>query len=1838
MAAQPLPIRLLEQLNLVNLGIQPTSIGFGTLSFESDKYICVREQQGEQSNVIIIDTANPAAIVRRPMKAESALMCPDPNQKIIALRAAGVLQIFNLDTKAKLKSYTITDNIVYWKWINQTTLALVSATAVYHWSLTGAENPVKMFDRHASLANSQIINYRVDPTGQWLVLVGIAAQEGGRVGGQMQLYSVEKKVSQPIEGHAAAFASFKGTGMSHPYLLFSFAVRTATGAKLHVVEVGGEKRPADVPAFGKKAVDMVFPPEAAQDFPVAMQISEKYGIVFVISKFGYIFLFDLESGQQIYMNRVSMDTIFVTAKHESTDGVIGVNKRGQVLSVSIEEGAIVQYLGMMSPELALKVASRANLPGAEPLFIAQFNNLFQAMRFKEAAELAAVAPQGSLRTPQTIQQFSQVPVQPGQQSPLLVYFGVLLDKSKLNAHESLELAKLVIMQGRANLLDKWLKEDKLECSEDLGDLVKQSDPNMALQIYVKGNAVRKVVQTFVETGQYDKVVLYCRKMGVDPGYPQLLENLVAFNPKAGLEFANKLIGGEGGPLLDYNTVTDVFLRRNCLQEATSFLLDALKANRPEEGALQTKLLEMNLIAAPQVADAILNTKMFSHYDRARVSQLCEKAGLYQRALEHYSEIADIKRCIVNTQFIAPEFLVAYFGTLPMEAALECLKELLHNNIRQNLQVAVQIATKYSEQLTADRLIALFESFNSNEGLYYYLGAVVNFSQVPAVHNKYIMAATRVGDLKEVERVTRESSFYEAAAIKDFLKENKLPDPRPLINVCDRHGFVDELMHYLYSSNMKQFIEFYVQKVNATQTPAVVGALLDADAPEDFIRNVVMSVRNLCPVEPLVEQCEKRNRLKILLPWLEQRFAEGNKEPALHNALAKIYIDTNKDPEKFLLNNPFYDSLVVGKYCEKRDPQLAFVAFKRGRCDYELIDVTNKNGLFKNQARYLIERQDAALFAHVLADDNIYRRQVIDQMVQTALPESTNPEEVATAVKAFMAADLPNELIELLEKLVLHGTQFAGIRNLQNLLILTAIKADQTRVRDYIEKLDNYDGPDIAKIAVNSSLFEEAFFIPAPPRPLPPRWPPPPRPAPPRLAPSPAPPRPSLLCRPRSSPRRPAPPSPPRPRPPRPAPCSAPRRPAPPPPRLAPSRPPTLLGRPSDAPARSYKKFNQNVAAINVLLENFEFSASLPRALDFAERINDPEVWGRLARSQLKAGMAAEAIGSFLKAQDPAEFLDVIRAAEQSSVFEDLVKFLQMARKKVKESAIDSELIYAFAKTNRLSELEEFVSAPNVAAIQSVGDRCFDEGMYEAGRILFTNLSNFSRLTSCLVKLGQFQAAVESARKANSIRTWKEVNFACVEAKEFRLAQICGLHIIVQADELEELVKFYEDRGHVEEVIGLLESGTGLERAHRGIFTSLGALYAKYRPAKLMEHIKLFSNRINIPALLRVCDQCQLWAEMRFLYVESEEFDNAAQTMITHSPDAWDHAIFKEVIVKVANQEIFYRAVAFYLAEQPMMLNDLLQAIKGRVDHSRVVSQLRKAGHLFLIKPYLVSVQEVNIPSVNEALNELYVDEEDFDSLRDSIDRFDNFDNNALAQKCEKHALLEFRRIAAYLYKRAARWRQSLELSKADKLYKDAMETAAASGQRDVVEDLLRFFVDEKLFECFAACLFVAYDLIKPDVVLELAWRHNIMDFAMPYMIQVVAEYTGKVDTLEAKAKEAEKAIAAVAEAGPADVGGGPVMVDPITALHATVPGAAYMSMSAAAMSAPVMDAVYMSTMPGMMPGAGMPPAGMMSMAGGMAPGMMPPAGMMSMAGMQAGGFMAPGMDQMGGFQGPSGFH
>lgn len=144
---------------------------------------------------------------------------------------------------------------------------------------------------------------------------------------------------------------------------------------------------------------------------------------------------------------------------------------------------------------------------------------------------------------------------------------------------------------------------------------------------------------------------------------------------------------------------------------------------------------------------------------------------------------------------------------------------------------------------------------------------------------------------------------------------------------------------------------YALKVNLNNVPIVAGTLLDLDVNADFIKGIILGAGNYCPAEPLIQELEKRNQLKLILPWLESRVNEGSQDVMVHSAIAKVYVDTNNNPEHFLKSNEYYDPRTVGIYCEKRDPQLCVVAFTRGQCDDELIDVTTRYQLFRAQVTF-----------------------------------------------------------------------------------------------------------------------------------------------------------------------------------------------------------------------------------------------------------------------------------------------------------------------------------------------------------------------------------------------------------------------------------------------------------------------------------------------------------------------------------------------------------------------------------------------------------------------------------------------------------------------------------------------------------------------------------------------------------------------------------------------------------------------------------------------------------------------------------------------------------------------
>lgn len=73
-----------------------------------------------------------------------------------------------------------------------------------------------------------------------------------------------------------------------------------------------------------------------------------------------------------------------------------------------------------------------------------------------------------------------------------------------------------------------------------------------------------------------------------------------------------------------------------------------------------------------------------------------------------------------------------------------------------------------------------------------------------------------------------------------------------------------------------------------------------------------------------------------------------------------------------------------------------------------------------------------------------------------------------------------------------------------------------------------------------------------------------------------------------------------------------------------------------------------------------------------------------------------------------------------------------------------------------------------------------------------------------------------------------------------------------------------------------------------------------------------------------------------------------------------------------------------------------------------------------------------------------------------------------------------------------------------------METLRSSEDPDLVEEMLRFALQGGARIVFLRVCTRAIRFVRPDVVLELSWRHNLMNFAMPYMIKTFRQYENRI--------------------------------------------------------------------------------------------------------------------------------
>lgn len=1594
------PILVKDIFNLSSHQIAPDRINPNTSVLSSDTYLCVTNGD----HVLIVELRGGSSTLRFPNAgAEAAIM--HPSKPVIALRAPGFIQLFNITTKERIpQDITCSEKVEFWTWIDENVLAVVTSNSVLHLDV-GSGSQSKVFDI-PQIGGFQVLSYTASADRQHCALY-VVTQVDGRVQGKVVFYSNGRGVNA-LDGYCSCIAQINNS----PHLIFG--QKDGSNYRLTIASIANQT---------KKAVDVQL--DSPDSIPLRLVYSKRFSSIFVLTNTGFLYAIEVETATFYHQGKVCGSQA-VSCQLGADGSVVCCLKEGKVIRIVPDLNTIVDYVNSRSASAAQRIALAANIRVSDEMLLSTFDQYLRSGSYREAASMASQAKGEPLRGLPTIQKLQRLPSPgAGQPSPLLTYLLQLIQLTQLDEQESIELCAQVVQMQKSQLLEGWIQEEKITVSEFLGDRLKalSAPSKLVAAIYLRAGSHVKVCASFAEVGEFKSVSDYCQHVGIQPDWIQILSvcsSIETTDIKGVVEY----LANNGSPLVDPRQAIQVLNQNKRTTESIRFLLKCLPGDRVEDNELQTILFELALTYQPKMAEELFARECFSYYDREKIAGLCERAGNFQRALEHYdNDLESIKRCIVYTQSISPDFLVSYFGNLKDEWAIECLKELLVRNPQAHVQIVVQIASVYYERLGIDAILNLFREQNSQGAIYYFLANVVATCTDPDIHFRYIEAAANMKEWGEVERWCEQSEYLQKERVRDYLMQFEEEEVQvPVIVLCNRFEFISELTRYLYNRNQLNKIETYVTKFNTSMAGRVVGSLIDIEAPNDFIMKLITAVQHTASIRDLIAETMKRDKLLLLQSILEAREATGSKDPDTNNGIVLLRYTLGQSPEVFLKENMYYDPHFVGTQLANRDPRLACIAFAKGNCDDELVKLTNEHQLYKEQARYLVSRQDPDLWAKVLEEDNPHLSSVVSAVNTTALPECTDPNKVSVTIKAFIKADIKGQLVTLLEKLVLENPKFNGNPSLQNLLIMSAADEQEhrPRVMSYIQSLDKFTWDQVAPKLIERELYDEAIAV--------------------------------------------------------------------------------------------YKKFKQPVDAVRVMIEH---KKDLQAALDWAQHCNEKLVWGELGRAYLNESMAGEAIDAFIKAEDCKEYKRVIELASSLDQYKPLVQFLELARKvHNRDPMIESELCFAYAKCDMLAELEALVTAPNSADVEKVATRCFDAELYKAAKILFTSIKNYEMLAETLIKLGDLEGAIEAAIKASSTKTWKSVNRACVLAGRFDLAEIAGLRIVVEADQVSDIVDFYEELGHFEQIIGLLEKALTHERAHGGIFTHLAILYARHQPDKCMGHLKQYHQRMSLFKVIKELQELHMWKELVFSHDKYGEHDEAVTVVMKHPAACYDHSEFRELVTPVSNVDILYRSVEFYVEFDPLKTVDHLDVIGSRLDPSRLVHIFRQKDNLQLIKPYLRKIQSVNVQDVNEALNQMYIDDGDYKSLRESIDSYTLYDQVALARKLEKHECLEFRRVSSYIFANVGRWDESIEISKRDHYYRDAIETASRSRQPEIVERLVGFFMENNLLECFAAATYVCYDLIPPDLVLELSWRNKCYDFAMPFLIQTMREQSQTIAKLK----------------------------------------------------------------------------------------------------------------------------
>lgn len=321
-------VSITERVQLRDLGINLADIRWSRLRVTSHLWFCITHKKSDRSVATIYDERCDKVHVYELDGVISSQV--NPKGSLVALSTSYTINIINIIDNRQVSWNRFPCKVSYWSWISNDSIAIVGPEHVYVWSVY-AERIQESFARHPRTRQGQVTGCQFDPGYQWAIVTLLHQEEEEPVCGTVQIYSAQEDLSNCIEAHAALLTRHKHPASNSESPLLIVAKKwSATSTKISIVDI------SSVRSCQQSVKSEKFNWTRDDDFPTCILHSESKGLIYLLSKYGSLCVFDLENCTPLIINeRICSDIVFACVLDAEADGVIAFSRNGQVLGIQV---------------------------------------------------------------------------------------------------------------------------------------------------------------------------------------------------------------------------------------------------------------------------------------------------------------------------------------------------------------------------------------------------------------------------------------------------------------------------------------------------------------------------------------------------------------------------------------------------------------------------------------------------------------------------------------------------------------------------------------------------------------------------------------------------------------------------------------------------------------------------------------------------------------------------------------------------------------------------------------------------------------------------------------------------------------------------------------------------------------------------------------------------------------------------------------------------------------------------------------------------------------------------------------------------------------------------------------------------------------------------------------------------------------------------------------------------------------------------------------------------------------------------------------------------------------